>query len=81
MKEQILIENKNKSGIYRIVNNVNSKSYIGSAVNLSRRFYEHFRGDKSNVILQKAFKKYNLENFSIEILEYCDKNKKNLLER
>lgn len=70
----ILKENKGKFGVYRFINKENGKSYIGSAVNFSRRFNEHFRGDKSNIILQKAFKKYGLHNFSLQILEYCDKS-------
>ena len=28
-------------GIYKIVNTVNGKCYIGSAVNLDKRIYEH----------------------------------------
>jgi len=35
IKQQILDENREKSGIYRWVNNLNGKSYVGSAVNLS----------------------------------------------
>jgi len=80
-KQDILNDNKSKLGIYWIINKVNGKFYIGSAVNLNRRLNEHFQGDKSNIILQKAFKKYSLENFSIEILEYCDQVKEILLER
>jgi excinuclease UvrABC nuclease subunit len=38
---EILLENKNKSGVYRWTNLKNNKSYIGSAKNLSirLRFY------------------------------------------
>jgi len=36
-REQVLKENKGKSGIYRFINKVTGKSYIGSAVNLSDR--------------------------------------------
>jgi group I intron endonuclease len=58
-----------------LVNNINGKSYIGSAVDLSRRFNEHFRGgNNSNIPLQKAFKKYGLSNFSFEVLEYCNED-------
>lgn len=76
---KILRDNKNKSGIYRWVNKVNGKSYIGSSVNLSRRF----RGYYSIRFLEKEIKKnksavyrslikLGYSNFSVEILEYCD---------
>jgi len=74
MKKKILIENKGKFGIYRWVNKVNGISYIGSAVNISLRLYSHYKGSKSNIILQEAILKHGLSNFSIEILEYCDKS-------
>lgn len=40
-REQILKENKGKSGIYRFINKVTGKSYIGSAVNLSDRLWDY----------------------------------------
>ena len=73
MKQQILDENRKKSGIYRWVNNINGRSYVGSAVNIGLRLSQHFKGDKSNIPLQNAINKYGLNNFSIHILEYCDK--------
>lgn len=36
-KKQILCENNGKTGIYRWVNKVNGKSYIGSAIDQLRR--------------------------------------------
>jgi len=74
MKKEIFKDNKGLSGIYRWINLVNKKSYIGLAINLNNRLNEHYRGDKSNIILQQALKKYGLNNFSIHILEYCDKS-------
>jgi predicted GIY-YIG superfamily endonuclease len=80
-KDLILQENYNKAGIYRFINNINGKSYIGSAVIINRRLNEHFRGDKSNIILQKAFNKYGLNNFSLQIFEYCESDKETLLKK
>jgi group I intron endonuclease len=84
-KEEILKENKGKSGIYRWFNKVNGRSYVGSAANLSIRLNLHYLGDRSNIILQQAFIKkksrFGLTNFSLEILEYCESNKDILLER
>ena len=42
MKVEILKENKGKAGIYRFVNVVNGKSYVGSAVNLSIRLGKYY---------------------------------------
>lgn len=41
-KSQILFENKGKTGIYMWTSNSSDKTYIGSAVNLSRRFTQYF---------------------------------------
>ncbi|MGI0059241.1 MAG: GIY-YIG nuclease family protein, partial [Nitrosotalea sp.] len=58
------------SGIYRIVNQLNNKQYIGSAVSLAGRKYDHFHTpSRSNPHLQRAIKKYGQENFKFEILE------------
>lgn len=43
-------------------------------MNLSVRLNNHYCGKGSNIMLQQAFKKYGLANFSIQIWEYCDKS-------
>jgi len=53
-REEILKENKNLFGIYRWINLVNGKSYISSAIDLSKRLNEHYRGQRSNIPLQRA---------------------------
>lgn len=64
-----------KSGIYRIYNIFNGKSYIGSSVNLKKRLNEHLRDLKNrkhhSIHLQRAWNKYGEKSFDIEILEYC----------
>jgi len=82
--ELISDELKGKSGIYKIINLVNGKLYIGSAVDLKRRKREHwkeFRGKRHwNIYLQRSWNKYKEENFKFEVVEYVeDKNK--LIER
>lgn len=66
-----------KSGIYKIVNLQNSKKYIGSAVNLKRREYEHFRmlekGIHYNSYLQASYNKYGKDSFRFEIVTECCK--------
>ena len=71
-------ENKKKSGVYRWVNKVNGKSYVGSSVNLGIRFkdyYDFSHLSKNNMTICKALLKYGYSNFSLEILEYCDRDK------
>lgn len=75
-KKEILNENKNKSGIYRWKNNLNGKTYVGSAINLSKRINSYYNIVKSHKKLRPielALSKYGFENFTLEILEYCEK--------
>ena len=66
-----------KSGIYRIVNNVNGRFYIGSAAMFLRRFDRH-RGSlgrkTGSYRLQKDWDKYGREAFSFEPLIICEKH-------
>nr|WDW20833.1 hypothetical protein [Valsa mali var. pyri (nom. inval.)] len=41
-KFTVFKENRNKAGIYRWVNILNGKTYIGSSVNLSERFTAYY---------------------------------------
>lgn len=61
---------KNKGGIYSFINIVNGRQYIGSAKNFYLRFIEYLKNKKSNVALQKAFKKHGLDKFNFCIYEY-----------
>lgn len=65
------------SGVYKITNTINNKFYIGSAVNLKEREYEHFRrlskNNHCNVLLQNSFNKYKKEYLKFEVIEFCDK--------
>lgn len=70
------------SGIYIIKNTVNGKVYVGSAVDIPRRKKEHFvyGGRHSNLLLQRAIKKYGLRNFGFQIVEEV-RDKTKLIER
>lgn len=75
-------ENKNKTEIYRWVNRINSNTYVGSGLNLSKRIGDYYK--ESELIrntrpIQAALLKYGFENFNLEILEYCDPD--NLIQR
>lgn len=66
-------------GIYTIKNIVNNKIYIGSSVNIKRRWDAHKTALKHNkhkaVYLQRSYNKYGKDNFLFEILEVVkDKN-------
>lgn len=73
-----------KSGIYKIINIINNKFYIGSAINFYIRWNRHKnnlrKGLHVNKILQNSWNKYGQENFKFEIVEeILDKSK--LIER
>ena len=75
--------NMNASGIYKLINLVNGKFYIGSAVKFRKRRDLHFLDLRNNRhhsrYLQNAFNKYGKDNFKFEIIEICEKEK--LIER
>lgn len=63
-----------KGFIYKIVNTVNGKIYIGQTkVSVETRWKEHLRhaayGDQ---VINRAMKKYGNSNFYIETIEECD---------
>lgn len=64
------------SGIYRIRNILNDRVYIGSAVNLARRWGLHkhqLRQNKHHSLkLQRAWNKYGEDRFVFEIVELVD---------
>jgi group I intron endonuclease len=68
-----------KGKIYKIINGVNNKVYIGCTVtSLEKRYYEHlyrcFKTDYKSK-LYNSIKKYGEENFTIELIEECDIDK------
>ncbi|MCK9437465.1 MAG: GIY-YIG nuclease family protein [Synergistaceae bacterium] len=67
-----------QSGVYAIENKVNGKRYIGSAINIRRRFIEHKsplrRGIHWNKYLQRAWNMYGEESFDFYPVLFCDKS-------
>lgn len=64
------------SYIYKIINNINDKVYIGkTAFSIQKRFQEHcqdaFRERCEKRPLYAAMRKYGIEHFSIEQIEEC----------
>jgi len=72
------------SGIYKILNITNAKCYVGSAVNLKKRAYQHFKAlyenKHFNIKLQNEYNEAFKENFKFEILEIIN-DKEKLIER
>ena len=64
-------------GIYKIVNTINQKVYIGQSINIQKRIHQHFwksqcQKDVSyNSALHNAIRKYGKQNFTWEIVEQC----------
>lgn len=54
--------------IYKITNNINKKEYIGA--HQTTKVDDGYMG--SGTLLNKAFKKYGKENFTKEVIQYCD---------
>jgi len=67
-----------KTGVYKIVNIVNNKVYVGSSCDINRRWKEHIFRLKKNkhhsVKLQNSFNKYGVDVFIFEVIEECEKN-------
>jgi group I intron endonuclease len=78
MKKDILKENKGKSGIYMLTNKLTNDIYIGQSTDISARFKNYFNisyiKSKDSFIINRALIKYGYSNFSVTILEYCDKS-------
>ena len=64
-------------GIYKIINNINGKIYIGQSINIEKRIKEHFwkalceKDISYNSILHQAIRKYGADNFDWEIIQEC----------
>jgi group I intron endonuclease len=67
---------KTNTGIYEIVNLVNGKRYIGSAVNFAGRWSEHRRQLKTKThhsrYLQRSWDRYGPDAFDFLVIEFCD---------
>lgn len=77
-KLRILSENKAKCGVYMFTHIASEKRYIGSSLNLKRRFTEYFNIERllrvPSMIICRALLKYGYSAFSLEILVYCDRD-------
>jgi len=74
-RKQIITENGDKSFVYKLTNKINGKTYLGSTGNAKKRLNFYF--DKGSLLTKKipiymALLKYGHENFSFEIIKYCN---------
>ncbi len=64
--------------IYKIVNVINGKKYVGSALVIRQRWRDHVKSLNENKhhsrYLQRAWNKYGEENFTFSIIEHCDRD-------
>jgi len=77
-KLNILKYVKGKSGIYMWTNKLNGKKYVGSSVAVSRRLFKYYNVNRilneKSMPVNVALLKYGYTNFSLTILEICDKD-------
>ena len=74
-----------QSGIYKIVNIVNSKCYVGSTKDFNRREKEHFddliKQKHSSIKLQRSYNKHGKDKFQFLIIEIIPYEKEIIIER
>ena len=77
-KITILSENKGKAGVYMWTHIESGKRYVGSSVNLRRRFLEYFNTERlikdASMVINRGLLKYGYSAFSLEVLVYCDRS-------
>ena len=77
MKKAILKDNAGKAGIYMWTNKLTGDIYVGQSFDLRKRFLNYFNlnyiSRRNEHIICRAIIKYGYSNFSVTILEYCEK--------
>ena len=85
-KFPVILQDKTKTGIYKITNLETDQSYIGQSVDVYKRWCQHCKaglgidapaGNK----LYKAIQQYGLQNFTFELLCQCPKEELNQKEK
>lgn len=74
-KLRILSENKDRTGIYQWEHKESGKIYVGSAINLSKRFSVYFSKsylEKNKSYINSAILLHDYSAFSLSILEYIN---------
>lgn len=79
-KDRLLLlkDQKDKTGVYCLVNLINGHTYIGSSVNIEGRMKSYLNNSflkskkNSNMPITLALSKYGQEQFAVLIVEYVD---------
>ena len=65
-----------KTGIYKILNKLNNKVYIGSAIDIKKRWRDHkwclIHNKHHNSHLQSSWNKYGINSFDFLIINECE---------
>jgi len=63
--------------IYKVINLINGKIYIGKAENVEERWQKHLSSARTNrgFVFHKAINKYGKDNWDISIIEKCESEK------
>jgi hypothetical protein len=68
-KLRILSENRDKMGVYMWINLETGKRYIGSSVNLKRRFLSYYNVNRlmeeASMVINRALLKYGYAQFTL----------------
>jgi group I intron endonuclease len=71
-------------GVYKYQNKIDVKLYIGSSIDIQKRWKSHrdelIKNNHENCYLQRAITKYGIENFEFRVLEIVE-DKTKLIER
>lgn len=77
-KATILIQEKDKSGVYLLINKINGHCYVGSSINLASRMKNYLSSSflksrqNTNIPIVKALLKYGQSNFKLLIIEHAE---------
>jgi len=79
MKFQLQEADKSRAGVYVIRNSIDKRIYVGSSVNLYRRYTTHCQdleaGTHHSKALQRFYNRYGKSKLSFEVLVFCAPDK------
>lgn len=81
-----ILGKQNVCGIYKITNQKTGECYIGQAVDVRKRWYDHAKAmigidTPQNNLLYAAAQKYGLDDFTFELLLECKPNELDIKEK
>ena len=79
--KQIFQKNKRKPGVYRLINKLSGKTYVGSSIDLTKILKNYFsmgylkNSSQKKTAISRALVKYGYSNFKLEIIKYTTPEK------